>query len=140
MAMDCSPGGDATNEESCALEASPHHGSQSELLNNAERLTMRWLPGSILIAFAVSSNAAPPAQPLERNGSCPSGYSSSGEYCVPNKDARFAIARDGSCPSGYSSSGNYCVASSDHSKLAIHRPGSCPSGFSSSGNDCLSNR
>ena len=101
---------------------------------------MRRLIGSILITLAFSSNAAPPAQPLERDGACPSGYSSSGEYCVPNRTGRFAIGRNGSCPSGYSSSGNYCVASSDNSKLAIHMKGSCPSGYSSSGNYCLSNK
>jgi len=84
--------------------------------------------------------AAPPAQPLPRDGSCPSGYYSSGNYCVPNANGRYAISRNGSCPSGYYSSGNYCVASSDSSKLAIHRKGSCPSGFYASGNYCVSNK
>ena len=84
--------------------------------------------------------AAPPAQPLPRDGSCPSGYYSSGNYCVPNTNGRYAISRNGSCPSGYYSSGNYCVASSDSSKLVIHRKGSCPSGFYASGNYCVSNK
>ena len=93
---------------------------------------------AVLISSAV--NATPPPQPLVRDSSCPSGYYSSGSYCVPNNDAHFAIERKGSCPSGYYSSGNYCVASSDDSKLAIPRVNSCPSGYYSSGNYCLSNK
>ncbi len=84
--------------------------------------------------------AAPPAQPLERDGSCPTGYSASGNYCVPGNSARFAIERNGSCPTGYSASGNYCVAISDRSKMVIHRSGSCPSGYYASGNYCVSTR
>jgi hypothetical protein len=50
------------------------------------------------------------AMPLPKNGPCPSGYSSSGHYCVPQSDAGIAIPKDGPCPSGYSSSGSYCVS------------------------------
>ena len=96
--------------------------------------------GALTVLLANGAAAAPPAQPLARNGSCPSGYSSSGNYCVPGSNARFAVSRNGSCPSGYASSGNYCVASSDRSRLVIHRSGSCPSGYSSSGNYCVSSR
>ncbi len=85
-------------------------------------------------------NATPSPQPLVRNKSCPSGYYTSGAYCVPNNNAKFAIRKLGSCPSGYFSSGDYCVASSDESKLAIPRINSCPSGYYSSGNYCVSNR
>jgi hypothetical protein len=54
-----------------------------------------------------------PAQPVIKNGSCPSGYVSSGNYCVPSGDnSRFALVKNGSCPSGYVSSGDYCLASS----------------------------
>jgi hypothetical protein len=84
--------------------------------------------------------ASPAPQPVLRHGSCPSGFYSSGDYCVPGSGARFALARNGSCPSGYFSSGNYCVASSDSSRLAIPRSGSCPSGYFSSGQYCVSNR
>lgn len=96
----------------------------------------------ILLALhpAASAHAAPPAQALERDGSCPSGYYTSGNYCVPGTNARFAVHRRGSCPSGYYTSGNYCVASSDKSGTAIHRSGSCPSGYYTSGNYCVSNR
>jgi hypothetical protein len=50
------------------------------------------------------------------------------------------VAKDGACPSGYYSSGNYCLASSDSSRLALPKLGSCPSGYYSSGNYCISSR
>jgi hypothetical protein len=86
--------------------------------------------------------AMPPiAQPIIKNGSCPSGYISSGNYCVPSDDhSRFAITKSGSCPSGYISSGDYCLASGDSSRLAIPKQGSCPSGYTSSGDYCLSSK
>lgn len=90
------------------------------------------------LMVATGTHAAPPAAPLPRDGSCPSGYYSSGDYCVPSSSGRFAVVRRGSCPSGYYSSGNYCVASSDDSHLAILRSGSCPSGYYSSGDYCVS--
>ena len=86
--------------------------------------------------FSTIAFASPTATTVTKNGSCPSGYSSSGNYCKPNSGARFAIEKKGSCPSSYSSSGNYCLANSGAS-LAIHKSGSCPSGYSSSGNYCL---
>jgi hypothetical protein len=99
-------------------------------------LTKFWF--FLVLGFYNQAFAAPSAQPLTRDGSCPSGYNTSGNYCVPGSSAKFAIAKNGSCPSGYNTSGNYCVASSDRSKTAIHRSGSCPSGFNTSGNYCLS--
>lgn len=75
-------------------------------------------------------------QPLLKQGSCPSGYSQSGNYCMPGSNARFALPKSGSCPSGYSQSGNYCLAGSN-AKPAIPRSGSCPSGYSQSGDYCL---
>ncbi len=84
---------------------------------------------------------AVPAQPVIRDGSCPSGYSSSGNYCVPGSSARYALPRGGSsCPSGYFSSGNYCVAASKDSRFAIPRRGGCPSGYFSSGDFCVAAR
>lgn len=80
-------------------------------------------------------------QPIIKEGSCPSGYITSGNYCVPTGDnSHFAISKNGSCPSGYITSGNYCLSSSDNSKVAIEKQGSCPSGYITSGNYCLSNR
>ncbi len=84
----------------------------------------------------ISPTLAFAQQPILRNGSCPSGYYSSGNYCVPTSSASPVIERNGSCPSGYYSSGNYCVMTSS-GKPAIHRSGSCPSGYYSSGNYCV---
>ncbi len=85
--------------------------------------------------------AQPTAQPIIKNGSCPSGYISNGNYCVPSGDSsRFAITKSGSCPSGYISSGDYCLASGDSSRLAIPKQGNCPSGYTSSGDYCLSSK
>ena len=59
-------------------------------------------------------------QPILKNGSCPSGYNSSGNYCVPGSSAHPVIEKNGSCPSGYNSSGNYCVmGSSGHPQVGI---------------------
>ncbi len=98
--------------------------------------------GALAILLAGEVQGAPTAQPLPRVSSCPSGYYSSGNYCVPGTNARFAIARHGSssCPSGYYQSGHYCVASSDSAKLAIHRSGSCPSGYYASGDYCVASQ
>ena len=95
------------------------------------------MSAAIICSWAL---AAPPAQPLLKAGPCPSGYGSSGNYCIPGSSARFAISNEGPCPSGYSSSGNYCVATSERSKTAIPKSGPCPSGYNSSGSYCLSNR
>ena len=91
---------------------------------------------SLLIVASLFAAPALAQQPILRNGSCPSGYNSSGDYCVPGSNAHPVIEKNGSCPSGYNSSGNYCVmGSSGHP--AIHKSGSCPSGYNSSGNYCL---
>jgi hypothetical protein len=79
------------------------------------------------------------AVPLVKTGSCPSGYSSSGNYCAPNSSATFAVEKKGSCPSGYATSGNYCLAGKN-AKIAVQKVGSCPSGYSSSGDYCLSSK
>jgi hypothetical protein len=100
------------------------------------------LAAGSIIAFCLAQSAMASslqALPLAKDGSCPSGYSSSGNYCTPGSSARFAIAKTGSCPSGYSSSGNYCLAGTN-AKQAIPKNGSCPSGYSSSGDYCLSSR
>ena len=88
------------------------------------------LLGSIHSAFAQTA--------LPKDGSCPSGYYASGQYCVPSSnESKQAMAKAGSCPSGYYSSGNYCVATSKDSKEAIAKKGSCPSGYFASGAYCL---
>lgn len=92
---------------------------------------------SLFCVFAAVIHAA---EPVIKEGACPSGYHSSGSYCVPGKSARQAIPKLGACPSGYHSSGNYCVGNSDRSRSAIPKVGACPSGYHSSGKYCLSNR
>ena len=55
--------------------------------------------------------AAPPAEPVAKVGSCPSGYSTSGEYCLAGSGTtRLAVPKGGSCPSGFSTSGAYCLS------------------------------
>ena len=92
-----------------------------------------------LFMFSTTAFAAPAAAPIKKNGSCPSGYNSSGNYCVPSSNAKFAIEKNGSCPSGYNSSGNYCVASRSNSPNVMHKSGSCPSGWNTSGKYCYKN-
>jgi len=94
----------------------------------------------IALLSPVLANAAAPPQPILRNGTCPSGYYASDEYCVPTSSARFAITRDGTCPSGYYASDKYCVASTDSAKAVIPRVGSCPSGWYASDKYCVSTK
>jgi hypothetical protein len=99
------------------------------------------MSGSIcfVLMIANASNAATQelvAKPVPKAGTCPSGYTISGSYCNPGRDARFAVQKIGTCPSGYSTSGGYCLAG----RKAISKAGACPSGWSVSGDYCLSNR
>lgn len=77
--------------------------------------------------------------PIAKEGSCPSGYTSSGYYCVPGVSATYAIKKIGGCPSGYRGSGKYCVAAKVDTKLAIIKIGSCPVGYYTAGEYCLKN-
>ncbi|MBU3694014.1 MAG: hypothetical protein FGM40_04205 [Rhodocyclaceae bacterium] len=94
----------------------------------------------LLGTLGASSLAAPPATPLPKTGSCPSGYYTSGAYCTPTDSARTALPKVGSCPSGYYTSGDYCLANSTDSRAAVPKQGSCPSGYYTSGDYCLSSR
>lgn len=94
----------------------------------------------ITVATLLPMSVAYAQQPIFKNGSCPSGYYSSGNYCVPSSSgSQPAIDKNGSCPTGYYSSGNYCVMTSS-GKPAIPKSGSCPSGYYSSGNYCVQSR
>ncbi len=110
--------------------------------NNLMKTLLNLVKLTIISLALISgiANATPTPQPLVRDDSCPNGYQSSGAYCIPSSNAKFAIKRLGSCPSGYYTSGNYCVASFTNSKLAIPRINSCPSGYYSSGNYCISSK
>ena len=79
-------------------------------------------------------------QPVVKIGSCPSGYSTSGQYCIPGQNARVALGKREQCPSGYSTSGAYCLAG-QQARPALPKVGStCPPGWSTSGHYCLRNR
>ena len=80
-----------------------------------------------------------PVKPLVKEGNCPSGYTSSGNYCKPGNGARFALPKHGSCPSGYTTSGSYCLAGNG-ARYAIPKAGNCPSGYITSGGYCLSGK
>jgi hypothetical protein len=98
---------------------------------------------AVIFCFSFIFGATPvyalQPQPLLKQGSCPSGYSSSGNYCNPSSSARFALPKIGGCPTGYSQSGGYCLAGKD-AHLAVPKSGSSPSGFSQSGDYCLSSK
>jgi hypothetical protein len=92
----------------------------------------------ILILQPVLINAQSPS-PLFKDGSCPSGYHTSGQYCIPGKNAKSAIVKVGSCPSGYHSSGNYCLACNNAKAVMLKAGNSCPAGYHTSGQYCLEN-
>jgi hypothetical protein len=90
--------------------------------------------------LTVSNSGTVESYPLPRTGFCPSGYHTSGNYCIPNnRSSGAAVMRDGFCPSGYHSSGNYCLANNLASGKAIFRNGFCPSGYHASGKYCVEN-
>ena len=114
----------------------------SESFMTAVSRSKRWQFAlfALLLSSAGHSVFALEPQPLVKQGSCPSGYSQSGNYCNPSPGARYALPKTGSCPSGYGQSGNYCLANSQNARLAVPKVGSCPSGYSQSGDYCLSGR
>jgi hypothetical protein len=73
--------------------------------------TLRYaLLGAVLIPLAASADSALTVQPIAKSGNCPSGYSTSGAYCLAGTQARPAVLKIGAgCPSGWSSSGDYCL-------------------------------
>ncbi len=49
-------------------------------------------------------------QPIPKVGSCPVGYRTSGDYCIPLESTdKEVIIKLESCPPGYRTSGNYCI-------------------------------
>ena len=49
-------------------------------------------------------------QPIPKVGTCPTGYRTSGDYCIPLESTdEEVIIKLKSCPSGYRTSGHYCI-------------------------------
>ena len=61
---------------------------------------MRTAMMGLLAVFAAT--AAMAQAPVQKVGSCPSGYHQSSNYCIPSSSsAAPALPKVGSCPSGY---------------------------------------
>jgi len=54
----------------------------------------------------VAQDLAPPV--IERTGSCPGGWRSTGGYCVAGSSARGVKFKAGPCPTGWTLKGRYC--------------------------------
>ena len=66
----------------------------------------------LLVLMVGLCGTAQAQMPVEKHGSCPSGYHQSGNYCTPSSgNAAPALPKVGSCPSGYHQSGDYCLKS-----------------------------
>ena len=89
-----------------------------------------WICTLVACSFVILPAAA--ISPVAKAGPCPSGYSSQGSYCVPDRNARRVLLKNGACPSAWSSQGNHCVAGKNARK-AKPKSGPCPSGWSSQG-------
>ena len=99
-----------------------------------------WL-GVLMLLPAIGFADTPlTPQPLVKVGPCPSGYTTSGQYCAPGQQARFALEKRGICPSGYATSGAYCLAGQAARPAVPKRGATCPAGWSTSGDFCLRNR
>lgn len=98
---------------------------------------MRILTALSAIALCVGTAPVAMAQEtsnvVDKDGSCPKGFSASGSSCKSSN--KVAIVKLGSCPTGFSASGNYCVG--DKGDYAKVRSGSCPSGTKTSGKYCI---
>ena len=97
------------------------------ILITASALAMAVGPSPVVFAQSSSSQ-------VERDGSCPSGFKSSGSSCK-SSSGKVAITKLGSCPKGFSASANFCVG--DKGDYAEVRSGSCPTGLKASGNYCV---
>ncbi len=108
------------------------------------RISFLFLIAASSAFFCSTTQAQQPIRPITKTGSCPLGYYSSGNYCVPSSSGktRGAIEKSSSsCPLGFFSSGNYCLSSPSNEREAIQKTGSsCPLGWFSSGSYCLKSR
>jgi hypothetical protein len=74
---------------------------------------MKILAATAIMLTAAAAEPLPVPRPAGPGGSCPSGYTTSGSYCVPTQGAQDAIPKpsNGTCPWGWTSSGNFCLRS-----------------------------
>ena len=98
------------------------------------RVIVSLLVGCLLVCIGKAhAQTSPP-----KEGTCPSGFYTSGKFCIPIRDdANPALLRAGQCPSGYHTSGKYCVAQRKDAPPAVPKSGPCPSGYYTSGANCL---
>ncbi|WP_415410127.1 hypothetical protein ACLM45_00985 [Synechococcus sp. A10-1-5-9] len=108
------------------------------------------IPTTLVVALGLAAACLPsamaqqPVRLLPKIGSCPIGYYSSRDYCVPSKsgNVRGAIEQVGNgCPIGFYASGSYCLSSPSNQRQAIEKTGNgCPVGWFSSGRYCVQSR
>jgi hypothetical protein len=69
---------------------------------------------AVSLFVATEARAQPSPLPKPPGATCPSNYSVSGQYCVPNRYARDAKPKVGAtCPSGWYVSGPFCVSQTE---------------------------
>jgi hypothetical protein len=66
----------------------------------------------IFILVSILAYSQVYSQSIPKVGNCPTGYRSSGNYCISNsKTFTDAFVKSGQCPTGYYQSSKYCVRS-----------------------------
>lgn len=68
---------------------------------------------------------------------CKNVSTSSNSSTAPSRStwAKPAVLRNGTCPSGWTAQGDYCVATRSNPKIVVPRSGgSCPNGYRVQGN------
>jgi hypothetical protein len=79
-----------------------HTNALLALASNAGFVLLTMIP---LLALADDDQ-----ETIPKVGSCPVGYRTSGNYCIPLQSTdKEVIIKLESCPSGYRTSGNYCI-------------------------------
>jgi hypothetical protein len=65
---------------------------------------------ALLMGIAPVAAAEDDQPPIPKVGSCPVGYRTSGDYCIPLESTdKEVIIKAKTCPRGYRTSGNYCI-------------------------------